>query len=130
MLRARPAARRLGTLVGMAWLRVGDNRIPLEVADDLRSRARGLLGRDGIDHALLLDPAASVHTIGMRFAIDVAFLDAHDTVVATRTMPPHRLGRPFLSARRVIEAEAGRFARWGLRAGTVVAIDVPRRNVA
>ena len=47
----------------------------LEVAETLSARARGLLGREGVDGAILLRPARSVHTLGMRFAIDVAHLD-------------------------------------------------------
>jgi uncharacterized membrane protein (UPF0127 family) len=89
----------------------------LEVAEDRRSRRRGLLGRDGIDGALLLRPARAVHTIGMRFAIDVAFCDGELRVLRTVTMARHRVGRPCMKARGVIEAEAGTFAHWELRPG-------------
>ena len=44
-------------------------------------RRRGLLGRDGIEGALLIERARSVHTIGMRFPIDVAHLDAEGVVL-------------------------------------------------
>ena len=65
----------------------------LEVARTRGARARGLLGRDGIEGALLLAPCRSVHSFGMRFAIDVAFcagdLDAGELeVVAVRTLRP------------------------------------------
>ncbi|WP_161164592.1 DUF192 domain-containing protein, partial [Streptomyces sp. SID5910] len=86
--------------------------VPLEVAASYRARTRGLLGRDGIDGALLLTPAGSVHTFGMRFPIDVAYLDRRLTVIAVRTMPPGRLGLPRLRARHVLEAEAGAMAGW------------------
>lgn len=100
------------------WLvRDGDVLATLEVADSARGRSKGLLGRDGIEGALLLRPARSVHTIGMRFPIDVAFLDGALVVLATVTMRPGRIGMPRLSARAVIEAEAGAFARWSLRVG-------------
>jgi uncharacterized protein len=89
----------------------------LDVAEDRRSRRRGLLGRDGVEGALLLRPARSVHTIGMRFPIDVAFCDADLRVLRTVTMGRHRVGRPCLKARCVIEAEAGAFAHWQLRPG-------------
>ena len=92
----------------------------IEVASTRRSRRRGLLGRDGIDGALLLTPARAVHTFGMRFDLDVAYLDADGRVVGLARMPRNRLGRPRLRARSVLEAEAGTFARWGLRVGDVV----------
>ncbi|WP_181790906.1 DUF192 domain-containing protein, partial [Streptomyces phytophilus] len=89
-------------------------------------RSRGLLGRDGLAGALLLTPAQGVHTLGMRFAIDVAYLDRRLTVLAVRTMPPGRLGRPRLRARHVLEAEAGAFAGWGVRPGVRLGV-VPAR---
>jgi uncharacterized membrane protein (UPF0127 family) len=102
----------------MAWLlRDGDVLATLEVADGFQSRLKGLLGRDGVEGALLLRPASSVHTLGMRFPIDVAFCDKSLTVVDTVCMPRHRLGRPRLHAHCVIEAEAGAFERWRLRPG-------------
>ena len=102
----------------MAWLlRDGDVLAALEVADTWGARVKGLLGRDGLDGALLIRPAKSVHTLGMRFAIDVAFLDADLTVLDTACMRRHRIGRPRLRARSVLEAEAGAFERWQLRPG-------------
>ena len=68
----------------MGWLlREGEVLASLEVADTRPARRRGLLGRDSIDGALLLVPARSVHTIGMRFPIDVAWLDGDLTVLRT-----------------------------------------------
>ena len=89
----------------------------LEVAADRRARRRGLLGRDGIDGALLLQPARSVHTFGMRFPIDVAHVDADLEVLKVTTMVPNRLGLPVWRARGVIECEAGAFAHWGVKVG-------------
>ncbi|BCK68882.1 hypothetical protein Srufu_028350 [Streptomyces libani subsp. rufus] len=68
--------------------------VPVEIAASYRARSRGLLGRDGIEGALLLTPASGVHTFRMRFAIDVAYLSRDFTVLAVRTMRPGRLGRP------------------------------------
>jgi uncharacterized membrane protein (UPF0127 family) len=100
------------------WL-VHDSKVlaTLEVADSVASRSKGLLGRDGIEGALMLSPARAVHTMRMRFAIDVAFLDADQVVLRTITMAPNRLSRPVWRARSVIEAEAGSFNRWNLRPG-------------
>ncbi|MGI5339768.1 DUF192 domain-containing protein [Streptomyces sp. CA-181903] len=96
--------------------------VPVEVAASYRARTRGLLGRDGIEGAMLLTPAGSVHTFGMRFPIDVAYLSRDMRVLAVRTMPPHRLGRPRPAARHVLESAAGTMARWGLREGVRVRI--------
>lgn len=96
--------------------------VPVEVAASYRARTRGLLGRDGIEGVMLLTPAGSVHTFGMRFPIDVAYLSRDMRVLAVRTMSPHRLGRPRPTARHVLESAAGAMARWGLRAGVRVRI--------
>lgn len=102
----------------MAWLvRGGEVLASLEVAESFGARLRGLLGRDGLEGALLLRPAKSVHTVGMRFAIDVAFVDEAMTVLDVCTLRPHRVTRTRWKARGVVEAEAGAFARWNLRVG-------------
>jgi uncharacterized membrane protein (UPF0127 family) len=102
----------------MPWLlRDGEVLAAAEVADGFGQRLRGLLGRDGVAGALVLPHARSVHTVGMRFPLDVAYCDRDLTVLGTTTMRPYRLGRPRLRARYVIEAEAGAFERWRLRPG-------------
>jgi uncharacterized membrane protein (UPF0127 family) len=53
----------------------------------------------------------------MRFDIDVAFLDRDGVVRRTVRMPRNRIGLPCFSARSVVEAEAGAFARWNLTTG-------------
>jgi uncharacterized protein len=100
------------------WLvRDGTVLASLEVAASRAERRKGLLGRDRIDGALLLTPARSVHTLGMRFDIDVAFLDPDGVVRRTVRMPRNRVGMPCWTARSVVEAEAGAFARWNLATG-------------
>jgi len=102
----------------MPWLvRGGRVLASLEVAETSSTRARGLLGRDGIHGALLLRPARSVHTVGMRFAIDVAHLDDSSRVIRVTRMARHRIGRPVRGARAVLEADAGCFERWDLSVG-------------
>lgn len=56
----------------------------------------------------------------MRFPLDVGYLDEHGVVVKATTMTRYRIGLPVKRACTVIEAEAGAFARWGLREGAVV----------
>lgn len=102
----------------MAWLlREGEVLASLEVPSSAVGRARGLLGRDHLEGALLLRPALSVHTVGMHFDLDVAFCDADLVVLEVVPMRRWRLGRPRPKARAVLEAQAGAFERWGLRPG-------------
>ncbi len=107
----------------MSWLlRDGAVLAAVEVADSARARRRGLLGRDGIDGAIVLAPCRQVHTARMRFPIDVAFCDREGLVLYTATLSPWRLSRPVWRARFVIEAEANTFERWRLAPGDVVEI--------
>ena len=105
----------------MGWL-VSDAHVlaSAEVAADRRARRRGLLERDGFEGALVLRPCRWVHTVGMRFALDVAYVDPDGTVVKTVRMARHRVGFPVPKASWVIEAQAGAFERWGLSIGDVV----------
>jgi uncharacterized membrane protein (UPF0127 family) len=63
-------------------------------------------------HALLITDCRSVHTFGMRFPIDVAFVDDRGAPIRiARAVPPRRV----LVERRafaVIEARAGEIARF------------------
>lgn len=102
----------------MPWLlRDGEVLASLEVADRRATRRRGLLGRDGIDGAMLLVPARSVHSVGMRFPLDVAWCDRDLVVLRVARLGQHRFTRPVARAHAVIEAEAGSFARWNLTVG-------------
>jgi hypothetical protein len=102
----------------VTWLlRDGDVLAAAEVAEGLGQRSKGLLGRSRYEGAMVLPRTRSVHTLGMHFAIDVAFCDRDMLVVGVVTMKPWRMGRPRRGGRSVIEAEAGAFERWGLRVG-------------
>ena len=81
----------------------------LYVAAGRRARARGLAGLAGLaaDRALLLAPCRSVHTFGMRFALDLLWLDAAGDVVRLDACVPPRCLRSCRRARAVIEASAG-----------------------
>ena len=90
----------------------------LEIADSRKARRKGLVGRDRIDGALLLPSARSgVHSIGMRFSLDVAFCDRDMVVRRVVCLKPFRMTRPSFRAPCVLEAEAGAFERWGLNIG-------------
>jgi uncharacterized protein len=113
----------------VAWL-VSDAHVlaSAEVASDRRSRRRGLLHRDGLDGALVLTRCRWVHTIGMRFALDVAYVDRDGNVIKAVRMARHRVGLPVAKAAWVIEAQAGAFERWGLSIGDQIELrDGPER---
>lgn len=84
----------------------------VEVALSRTARRRGLLGRDGLApfSALVLAPCASVHTMFMRFAIDVVFVDATGRAVRiVRDLLPWRAAIAS-SAHVAIELPAGTLA--------------------
>jgi uncharacterized membrane protein (UPF0127 family) len=82
-------------------------------------RMRGLLGRSGLarDEGVLLRPASSIHTLFMRFPIDVVFLDRELVVRKVASdVKPWRLVFA-RRARSVLELAAGEAARRGVAAG-------------
>src|SRR2546423_8521274 len=103
----------------MSWLmREGEVLAAVEVAESRKARRKGLLGRDGVDGALLLQPARlGVHSFRMRFPLDVAFCDRDFVVRRVVCLRPWRITRPSPFAPCVIEAEAGAFERWRLLPG-------------
>jgi uncharacterized protein len=93
-----------------------------EIAATRAARRRGLLGRVGVDGVLVLRPCRQVHTLGMRFPIDVAWCARDGRVLRTAALTPGRLSRPVLRAAFVLEAEAGAFERWRLASGDCVEV--------
>jgi uncharacterized membrane protein (UPF0127 family) len=90
--------------------------LTLLVAGDRRARRRGLAGLDAgalaDGHGLLFERCRSVHTIGMRFALDLVWLGADGTVVRVdRAVAPRRL-RTCWAARAVVEVAAGEADRF------------------
>ena len=90
---------------------------PLEIATSRTQRTRGLLGRRGISGAMLLPKTRSVHTFGMRFGLDVAFLDDGNTVLRVISLPPNRVSGFCMHAHAALEAEAGALQEWGIGVG-------------
>ena len=105
------------------WLlRGGDVLASAEVAESFADRARGLLGHAHYDGALLLFGTRAVHTAGMRFPLDVAFLDKDLHVLATTRLRTWSVALPRRGAAHVLEAQAGAFERWRLVTGDQVEI--------
>jgi len=96
----------------------------VEPALDSKSRRTGLLGRDRLadSHALVLAPCGAVHTFGMRFAIDVLFVDADGTVLKiVEALGAWRIAAS-LRACITVELPTGSVQRHDLRTGDRMSI--------
>jgi uncharacterized membrane protein (UPF0127 family) len=81
----------------------------LEVADSGPKRNKGLLGRGWLapGEGLWIIPCEAVHTFGMRFPIDLVYLDREKRIrKLRRDVPPWRLSA-CIFAHSVIELPAG-----------------------
>lgn len=82
-------------------------------------RMRGLLGHPPLtaEQGLLIEPCRMIHTIGMRYPIDLAFLDSSGCVrkIVSSLLPGRVAGSFFATA--TMEFAAGTLQRLGLRAG-------------
>jgi uncharacterized protein len=90
-----------------------------DIADTSGQRQKGLLGRDNlpVGQGLWIVPCESVHTCGMKFAIDVLYLDRKKRVrKLRRSMLPWRLSMCLL-AHSVLELPAGTIEQTGTTAG-------------
>ena len=65
------------------------------VAVGFRARLLGLAGlpRERAGAGLLIPRCDAVHSFGMRFELELVFLDAGGRVLARRRLPPRRLAR-------------------------------------
>lgn len=90
------------------------------VAVTSRARRRGLLGTTGLSPGggLLIKPCRQVHTVGMKYTIDVLFYDGSWRVV--RCVPglkPGRFSPVVLRARGALELPAGTLRGTGTEKG-------------
>jgi uncharacterized membrane protein (UPF0127 family) len=91
----------------------------VEVADNGATRRKGLLGRSELPagEGLWILPCESVHTVGMKFPIDLVYLDRKKRVKKVRSdVPPWRLSA-CLSAHSVLELASGTIRRTQTRPG-------------
>ena len=81
----------------------------MEVADSASKRNKGLLGRERLSpgEGLWIIPCQAVHTFGMRFPIDLVYLDRKKQIKKLRSkVPPGRLSACLL-AHSVLELPPG-----------------------
>src|SRR5438128_2340768 len=77
----------------------------LEIAKTLWQQTIGLLGRDGLPTGwgLWIAHCNGIHTFGMRFPIDVLFLDAEGKALrVVSALKPWRICGPFWKAKVVV----------------------------
>jgi uncharacterized membrane protein (UPF0127 family) len=93
----------------------------LRVADGHWTRLKGLLGTRSLPagDGLWLRPCRQVHMFGMRYAIDVVFLDDGLNVVGlVSELRPGRVSPKVARATSVLELPAGTIGRLALVEGT------------
>lgn len=91
----------------------------VEVADSGAARSKGLLGRDGLadGEGLWIVPCEAVHTVGMRFPIDLVFINRNRVVKKVRSNVGAWRISGCLTAHSVIELAAGTVAASETRCG-------------
>jgi len=90
-----------------------------DIADTSAKRRTGLLKRTGLEpgEGLWIWPCEAVHTIGMKFPIDVLFLDKKKKVLKVRNAMPRWRMAMSLFAHSVLELPSGHAAKTGTVAG-------------
>lgn len=84
----------------------------VEKADTFFGRLKGLLGKGSLSkgEGLLIKPCSSVHTIGMKFPIDVAFVDKDNKVIhIIEDMKKGKVSPIVKKSKFVLEAKSGAF---------------------
>jgi len=93
------------------------------VAETPATRRRGLLGAPSLPdgQGLVIIPCRHIHTIGMKYSIDVAFVDASWTVRrVVHNLKPGRLSPLVLKGRVVLELPAGKMEETGTEKGDML----------
>jgi len=96
---------------------IADN---VRLADTPVSRRRGLLKHEALNpgEGLWIYPTQAIHTFGMRFPIDVAFLDRRLRIKRVyHALAPFRLTSLVWGARSVLELASGSLASSGTCVG-------------
>jgi len=98
----------------------------VELADRLFERMKGLIGRRSlpVGRAILLRPCNSIHTMLMRFHIDVIFLNKNGEVLRiVKDLPPCRFAFGGKNARSALEMKTGWFDWSTLCIGDELAVE-------
>jgi len=98
---------------------------------DYFTRRMGLMGHPGLSpgQALVLEDDISIHTLFMRFPIDVLFLDAAGRVQHLyHALRPWRFSRIVSGCKRVVELPPGVLRVTGTTIGDVLTFDLCPTN--
>ncbi len=101
---------------------IGDR---VHIASTSKTRMVGLLGKQGIDagEGLWIKPSSGVHTIGMKFTIDVVGLDKNNKVIKLwKELVPWRVTSVHWSMKSVLELPAGRIDECHIHLGDTLTI--------
>ncbi len=94
----------------------------VEVAGSAAGRNKGLLGRRGLEHGegLWIVPCAAVHTFGMRFTIDLVYVDRDKRVKKVRSSVPPWHMSACITAHSVVELASGIVCSTQTKAGDLL----------
>ena len=98
----------------------------VEVADTSLTRMKGLLGKTRLEvgGGMLIFPSQAVHTIAMRFPIDVVFIDRNWRVLHVQpALVPNRISGLHWKARCVLELPLGAIEQTGTGVGDELLIE-------
>jgi len=101
------------------------------VADSFWKRLRGLLGQPALceGQGLLITPCRAVHMMGMKYPLDVVFLDPAGQVVGIESrLPPRAKSAWYPRAHHALELPAGTLERSGTRLGDIFNIEYVQRE--
>ena len=125
-----PAARVVGSVSGEYLVRNVTRGTTVSsralLARSFWSRLRGLLFRPplGPGDGLVIEPCAAIHTLGMRYPLDVLFVDRLGRVIGlTEMLTPNRLFAGVRGARQTIELPAGAIKASGTALGDMLRLE-------
>ncbi|QGU00104.1 hypothetical protein SYNTR_1510 [Candidatus Syntrophocurvum alkaliphilum] len=99
-------------------------------ADSFFSRLVGLLGKKSLEEGegLVLKPCNMVHTIGMRFDIDVLFLsEANEILYIINEMKPQKISPLIKKSVLVVELPAGTIQKTNTQIGDEIELLVENK---
>lgn len=94
------------------------------LANTFFARLKGLLGTKKLDHGkgLIIRPCNSIHTVGMKYAIDIIFLDNQDKIVKLINDMPSGKFSLCSESRYVVELPAGTIEATGTTVGDKISL--------
>jgi|SRR3989344_173406 len=94
----------------------------IEIADKVGSRGLGLIGRGGWKrNGMLLKDTNAIHTVFVRFPIDVIFLDKDFKILrVVENLKPFRFSPIVWKAKQVLELPTGTIKNKSLRVGNKI----------